>query len=102
MKQLSQNHEIRYHALFENALDAIFLMDEDIFIECNSQTCVMFRCKMDEIIGKPPYSYSPEFQPDKRNSKEKALEKINAAYAGEHRDFIGDIKEKMVQNLMLK
>ena len=79
--------EKKYHTLFESANDAIFLMDEDIFIDCNQKTLELFNCKREEIINQPPYRFSPEFQPDGMTSKEKALINITKAFSGEPQFF---------------
>lgn len=79
--------EEKYKSLFESASDAIFLMSKDIFIDCNQATLKMFRCQREDIIGQPPYKFSPPFQPDGRTSKEKALELINRALNGERLAF---------------
>jgi diguanylate cyclase (GGDEF)-like protein/PAS domain S-box-containing protein len=74
--------ETRYQTLFERANDAIFLMEEDRIVDCNSKTLEMFgRCR-EEILDKTPMALSPLRQPDGRDTAESAMEKIQAAYAG--------------------
>ncbi len=82
-----EKSELKYKSLFDLANDAIFLMDEEIFIDCNRKTLELFDCKKEDIIGKPPYEYSPKLQPDGRLSKDKALEKITLAIKGEPQRF---------------
>ena len=89
--------EEKYRTLFSQASDAIFIMNEDIFIDCNEKTLEMFNCSKEEIIGHPPYEFSPEIQPNGRNSKKEALVKINGALRGEPQNFYWQHKKKNQQ-----
>jgi PAS domain S-box-containing protein len=79
--------ERKYRLLFESASDAIFLMKDSKFIECNSATLEMFGCAKEQILGKTPWKFSPRNQPDGKTSKQKALERIEAAIAGKPQLF---------------
>ena len=82
-----QDSETLYRSLFDQANDAIFLLRGDEFIDCNEQTLRMFGCTREQIIGQPPYRFSPPLQPDGRDSVESALEKITATFNGEPQRF---------------
>lgn len=79
--------ETKYRRLFETAGDAIFILKDDLFIDCNSKTLELFNCTKEQIIGKPPYMFSPEKQYDGLSSKKKALLKINGAKSGVPQHF---------------
>ena len=82
-----KENENKYKSLFETANDAIFIMDGERFIDCNKKTLEMFGCTRNQIINQPPYKFSPQVQPDGRQSKEKALEKIYEALSGKNQIF---------------
>lgn len=80
--------ELKFRTLFENAGDSILLMENDKFIDCNISTLKMFGCETrNQIIGFPPYMFSPKFQSDGRESKDLAIEKINSALSGQPQFF---------------
>jgi len=73
----------RYRALFEGANDAIFILSDDKFVECNSMALKMFGCENPtDIIDHRIKDFSPILQYDNANSEERALEIINSAIIG--------------------
>ena len=87
MQRDLREEEARYHLLFENSGDSIFVVHGENFVDCNPATLKLFNCTYEQIINQPPYRFSPEFQPDGSSSKDSALEKITAAFAGESQHF---------------
>lgn len=84
--KLNESKE-RYRLLFESANSAIFIMEDEKFIECNSKTLEIFKCKKEDILNKNPQDFSPEKQPNGDNSEQKAREYINKALNGEPQFF---------------
>lgn len=77
-----------YQTIFESANDAIFIMDMNTYIECNNTTLKIFGCKdKSDIIGCPPWEFSPPRQPDGKNSKEKAISLMQSALQGKPHRF---------------
>ncbi|HEX2921550.1 MAG TPA: PAS domain S-box protein [Bacteroidales bacterium] len=88
MRDKIYESEIYYRTLFEGANDAILIMSEDVFVECNEKTISMFGCDTKEdIINHHPWEFSPLVQPDGFNSKEKASGLINTALYGSPQRF---------------
>jgi PAS domain S-box-containing protein len=79
--------EVRYRSLFEAANDAIFVMNRDRFVECNSKSLEMFACARDQIIGASPWAFSPQAQPNGRLSIDAGGERIQAALDGRPQFF---------------
>ncbi|BBB32868.1 signal transduction histidine kinase [Thermotomaculum hydrothermale] len=89
-KVLPTEEEKAYHqfkSMFEFASDAIFLMKNATFVECNKKAEEMFGCTKSEIIGKTPFDFSPEFQPNGIPSEEGALKMIDEATVSGNKVF---------------
>ncbi|MCX7766030.1 MAG: PAS domain S-box protein, partial [Candidatus Sumerlaeia bacterium] len=74
--------EISYRTLFESALDAIMILEVPScrFSVVNPATVAIFGAQTEEdLVDKTPWELSPDFQPDGRESEEKAREMINIA-----------------------
>ena len=79
--------ELRYRTLYENANDAIFLMKDEYFVDCNPSAEEKLNAPRDAIIGKTPFDFSPSTQPDGRNSREKGMNYLKRALEGEPQHF---------------
>ena len=79
--------ETRYRTLFENAGDAILIMDGMRFSDCNAKALELFACSRQDLIGRTPFRFSPPTQPDGLSSEGKALLYIEAALAGKSQFF---------------
>ncbi len=82
-----EESNLKYQALFNNANDAILLMEGIVFIECNLKTLEMFEVNYEEIIDKTPLDFSPEYQPDGNRSEDAAPIKISEALEGKTQFF---------------
>ncbi|MBN1548295.1 MAG: diguanylate cyclase [Syntrophaceae bacterium] len=72
----------KYQALFDSANDAVTLMVNDVFIDCNHKALTLFGCSKEALVGQTPQRVSPLQQPNGKSSAEAALEKISGALQG--------------------
>ncbi len=71
-----------YRSLFESSDDGIFLTSDEIIIDCNPTVLDIFKCTREYVVGHSPAEFSPEIQPDGRDSLSSANEKISLAFNG--------------------
>ena len=81
-EQALSDSEIRYRTLFESATDAIFLVRDNMFIDCNNAALRMYGCDREDLIGSYPYIFSPPVQSNGKDSEDEAIAKISAALSG--------------------
>lgn len=79
--------ETRYRVLFEEAGDGIFILENEKIIDCNQKVLTLFGCARDHLIGKTPFDFSPETQPNGKNSRLEAIKRVAAAREGNQQYF---------------
>jgi PAS domain S-box-containing protein len=86
-KQKIEASEKRFRALYEKSGDAILIIKNGIFIDCNQATVDMLEYKTkNDFLKSHPSKLSPKLQPDGKNSFDKAVEMMNASLKkGTHR-----------------
>lgn len=67
--------EAKYRTLFEKSKDAMLILDNNRFVDCNAATLAMLGMTgKDQFVALHPSAISPPVQPDGRDSYEKAEE----------------------------
>jgi PAS domain S-box-containing protein len=82
-----QESQTKFKTLFDSSKDAIFLMKEDIFIDCNKAAISMFETTEEEVIGESPLKFSPLYQPSGEESEQLIKNKIQQAMQGDSLTF---------------
>lgn len=75
-----RNSESKFRTLYEATSDAVMLLDEKGFFDCNDATLDVFGCDdREQFLSKHPSELSPPVQPDGKDSCTAADEKIATA-----------------------
>jgi PAS domain S-box-containing protein len=82
-----QQKENKFRTLFEMANDAILILRDGKFSDCNLRSETLFGCRKEDIIGRTPGDFSPPKQPDGRLSAEMVATHIQAAMNGQPQFF---------------
>jgi PAS domain S-box-containing protein len=84
----SKTAEETLRVIFEYSTDAHVLLDDHGIVDCNFAAVSMLGCKnKTELLSRHPSDFSPEYQPDGRASKEKAIEMDKLAYQNGYQQF---------------
>ncbi len=85
--KIIEEAEKKYSVVFENTNDAVLVIKDGKFVDCNKATLKMLKYnKKEDLLNTHPSELSPEIQPDGRLSYEKANEMIKIALAeGAHK-----------------
>jgi PAS domain S-box-containing protein len=80
VEEALRESEEKYRGLYESSSDAVMLLDEKRFLDCNESTLRVFRVNSkEEFCRKHPADVSPPLQPGGRDSMELANEQIMTA-----------------------
>ncbi|MCK4762183.1 MAG: PAS domain S-box protein [Candidatus Aminicenantes bacterium] len=79
--------ELKFRSLFDSAGNAIFIMKNGKFTDCNQKATEVFGYRKKQITGKSLARFSPRKQPQGEKSKDLETAKIAAATAGKQQIF---------------
>ena len=79
-KPMRADPEQKYRTLYESTSDAVMLLNEQNFFDCNPATLKIFGCTTrEQFLGKHPSKFSPEFQPGGQASASLSQQRIETA-----------------------
>ncbi len=83
----AQSSEVKYKTVFESSTDAMLILREGKFVDCNTASLQMFCCARHQLLGNDLLMFSPPVQPDGEDSGKKIHRKIAAALTGNTQFF---------------
>ena len=79
--------EANYKALYDHTSEGILVFGQSVFVDANRAMCDIFRGTRDQIIGRNPVDFSPEFQRDGQPSGPMAMKYLQDCLAGKPQNF---------------
>ena len=76
-----RDNEAKYRTLFESAADAILLIAEGSFVDCNASALRLFGCPREELLGATLSAFAPPVQLDGTPSDLAAASKIGRVFS---------------------
>ena len=77
--KMLKESEARYHIMFSDSPDSYVIMKNSIIIDCNHTSEKSLGCSRFDIIGRSPYDFFPQLQPDGKPSKEEGNQRKDLA-----------------------
>ena len=82
-----QEEEERYKHVFNGTSDAIFLMDLNTIVDCNSTSLNLYQCKREDLINQKINILAPKLQQNGQTTRKIGREKITKALSGISQSF---------------
>jgi PAS domain S-box-containing protein len=83
-----RKYENTYHNFFEKSADAMLIIENGEFVDCNAAAVAMLGyTNKEDLVHTPPFKLSPEFQPDGQSSFKKSVAMMKLAKAGGSHSF---------------
>jgi PAS domain S-box-containing protein len=79
--------EAKYRTLFESAYDAIFLIKDGLFLDCNPRAETLLDTLKEGLMGKSILDFSPKYQSGHLRSETMLRDIFNGAKSGEPKTF---------------
>lgn len=79
--------EKKFKSIYDGANDAIFILKENVFVDCNHRAKVLFKADKEQIIGKKVSDFSPTRQNNSKYSETESQEKIQSTLTNSFQFF---------------
>jgi PAS domain S-box-containing protein len=79
--------ELHYRTLFEAAQDAIFVVEGETCVDCNSAAQKLLRGRRDDIVEQSIFKFTPKRQRDGSSSRQRGSELVAKALKGKPQKF---------------